>query len=411
MPDLIPKTAAIVGAGPAGLIAAEMLAKAGVRVDVYDAMPSVARKFLLAGRGGLNLTHSEQLDSFLSRYSEARDWLEPIIRTFDPQMLRQWCEDLGQETFVGSSRRVFPKSMKSSPLLRAWLKRLGDLGVKPHTRHRWTGWNDAGALTFETPNGAVAASADVTLLALGGASWPKLGSTGAWAPILEAKGVKISPLRPANCGFDVSWSEIFANRFAGEPLKNVTLTFEGKAVRGDAMVTTQGLEGGAIYALSAGPREAIARDGHATIHIDLRPDTALDALTARLERPRGKQSMSNHLRKAAGLTPLAIGLLREAAGKDLPQDPATLATLIKAVPVKLTATRPIERAISSAGGVSAGAVNAALMLRNMDGVFVAGEMLDWEAPTGGYLLQACFATGVAAARGMLLKLENAASQQ
>lgn len=410
MTDIKTPSTVIVGAGPTGLIAAEILAKAGVRVAVYDAMPSVARKFLLAGRGGLNLTHSEDLEAFLDRYNEARDWLEPMIRAFDPQTLRQWCEDLGQETFVGSSRRIFPKTMKSSPLLRAWLKRLGDLGVTLHSRHRWTGWNDKGALTFETPDGAVETSADITLLALGGASWPRLGSTGAWAPILAAKGVEISPLRPANCGFDVSWSEIFADRFQGQPLKNVTLTFGEMTVRGDAMVTAQGIEGGAIYALSAGPREAIARDGNAAIHIDLRPDTSLDTLTARLERPRGKQSMSNFLRKAAGLTPLAIGLLREAKGKDLPSDPATLAALIKATPVSLTATRPIERAISSAGGISQGAVNAALMLRNMDGVFVAGEMLNWEAPTGGYLLQACFSTGVAAARGMLRKLENAAAQ-
>ncbi len=405
----VPLSAAIIGAGPAGLIAAEVLARAGVAVAVYDAMPSPARKFLMAGRGGLNLTHSEDLDAFLDRYGAARGFLEPLIRAFDPQALRHWCEDLGQETFVGSSRRVFPKSMKASPLLRAWLMRLSDLDVTLHPRHRWTGWT-GDALAFETPGGPVAVTADVTLLALGGASWPKLGSTGAWVPILEARGVNVSPLRPANCGFEVAWSEIFADRFQGQPLKNVTLGFEGRTVRGDAMITAQGIEGGAVYALSAGPREAIARDGHATIHVDLRPDTSLDALTARLQRPRGKQSMTSVLRKAAGLAPVAIGLLRETGAGKLPDTPQALAALIKATPVRLAATRPIDRAISSAGGVSFEAVDAALMLRSMEGVFVAGEMLDWEAPTGGYLLQACFSTGVAAAHGMLRHLQDAASQ-
>lgn len=411
MPDTNTPTAAVIGAGPAGLIAAEILAKSGVRVDVYDAMPSAARKFLMAGRGGLNLTHSEDFEPFLERYGAATDWLEPHIHAFPPAALRQWCEDLGQETFVGSSRRVFPRTMKASPLLRAWLKRLADLGVTFHPRHRWTGWSDSGALRFESPDGILEKTADVTLLALGGASWPRLGSTGAWVALLEAQGVEVAPLRPSNCGFEVAWSEIFAQRFAGQPLKTVILSFEGATVRGDAMITAQGIEGGAVYALSPALRDAIARDTEATVSIDLRPDISLEALTHRLQRPRGKQSMSGYLRKAAGLQPISIGLLREAAGKDLPRDADALAALIKAVPVRVTATRPIERAISSAGGVRASAINAALMLRNMPGVFVAGEMLDWEAPTGGYLLQACFATGVAAAQGMLQKLENAALQQ
>ncbi|AXS39334.1 TIGR03862 family flavoprotein [Breoghania sp. L-A4] len=403
-------TVAIIGAGPAGLIAAETLARASVTVSVYDAMPSPARKFLMAGRGGLNLTHSEELDTFLTHYGDARAVLEPMIRAFGPDALRQWCEDLGEETFVGSSKRVFPKSMKASPLLRAWLKRLGDLGVTLHPRHRWTGWND-GALTFETPDGPVARTADATLLALGGASWPRLGSTGAWTAILAAHDVPVTPLAPANCGFDVAWSDVFSERFAGRPLKTVTVSFDGRAVRGDAMITAHGIEGGAVYALSAPLREAIARDGPVPLAVDLRPDMSLDALIARLSRPRGKQSQTAFLRKAAGLAPEAIGLLREAAGKDLPTEPEALARLVKSATLTLTATRPIDRAISSAGGVSRAAVDSALMLRTMEGVFVAGEMLDWEAPTGGYLLQACFSTGVTAAQGMLSFMKGTAPQQ
>ncbi|WP_410052066.1 NAD(P)/FAD-dependent oxidoreductase [Bradyrhizobium sp. SZCCHNS30592] len=400
---------AVIGAGPAGLMAAEVLAEGGTAVTVYDAMPSVARKFLMAGRGGLNLTHSEELPAFLARYREAAAWLEPAIRAFPPQRLRDWCEALGEPTFVGSSGRVFPRAMKASPLLRAWLRRLDAQGVRVELRHRWTGWDADEHLTFETPAGARAVAADAVVLALGGASWPRLGSDGGWVPILAAKGVAIAPLRPANCGFTVAWSDIFRDRFEGRPLKGIALSFGDRGVRGEAVVTRDGIEGGAVYALSAELREAIALTGGAILHVALRPDLATADLITRLSAPRGKQSFSNVLRKAVQLSPVAIGLLQEAARahglslSSLPPD--RLAALINAVPLKLTGTAGLARAISSAGGIAHDELDADYMLKRLPGVFAAGEMLDWEAPTGGYLLQASFATGAAAGRGILKRLE------
>jgi uncharacterized flavoprotein (TIGR03862 family) len=398
---------AVVGAGPAGLMAAEVLAGAGCAVAVYDRMPSVGRKLLMAGRGGLNLTHSEPLDRFVARYGPAAERLAPLIGAFPPQALVDWAEGLGQTTFVGSSGRVFPKALKASPLLRAWLARLQGLGVALNPRHDWAGWDGDGRLRFTTPEGEVAADPDAAVLALGGASWPKLGSTGAWTEILARDGVPVSSLRPANGGFDVAWSELFRDRFEGQPLKGVALTFGRVRVRGEAMVTRHGLEGGAVYALSAALRDAIAADGSARLWIDLRPDTPAAQLEAKLAQAPANQSAANRLRKAAHLTPLETNLLREAHGKDLPPDPAVLASAIKGVPLRLVAALPLERAISTAGGVAFGALDEQLMLTARPGVFVAGEMLDWEAPTGGYLLQASFATGVAAARGVLKRLDGA----
>jgi uncharacterized flavoprotein (TIGR03862 family) len=401
---------AVIGAGPAGLMAAQVLAEAGCAVTVYDRMPSVGRKLLMAGRGGLNLTHSEPLERFLSRYGPASGRLTPLIEAWPPEALIAWAEALGQETFVGSSGRVFPKALKASPLLRAWLAKLRALGVEFRTRHDWTGWNAKGALTFATPQGKATAIPEATVLALGGASWPKLGATGAWAPVLAKAGVEVSPLKPANAGFDVAWSDIFRDRFPGGPLKGVALTFGRVRVRGEAMVTRHGLEGGAIYALSADLREAIARDGSARLWIDLRPDARAEELAGKLAQQPANQSAANRLRKALHMAPLETNLLREAHGKDLPSDPLALATAIKGAPLTLTAIRPIDRAISTAGGVAFAAVDEDLMLTAQPGVFVAGEMLDWEAPTGGYLLQASFATGVAAARSVLRRLGKAVVQ-
>ena len=404
LPDIALRGVAVVGAGPAGLFAAECLAKAGCAVTVFDRMPSPARKLLIAGRGGLNLTHGEPLDAFLPRYGEARDWLEPAIRAFPPEALRRWCEDLGQPTFTGSSGRVFPTAFKAAPLLRAWLRRLDALGVRLRPRHRWTGWDGQGRLVFE-PEGADAFAwrADATLLALGGASWPRLGSDAAWVPVLRDAGIAVSPLRPANAGFTLDWSPLFRERAAGEPLKRVALHFGGRTVRGEAVVTAEGLEGGVFYALSAPLREAIALRGEAVPQLDLRPDLPAEEVLRRLSAPRRGQSLSNFLRKSLALPPVAIGLLREAAREapDSLSDPGRLASLVKALPLRLAGIRPIGRAISSAGGIAREEVEEGFMLRRRPGVFVAGEMLDWEAPTGGYLLQACFSTGHAAAEGML----------
>jgi uncharacterized flavoprotein (TIGR03862 family) len=398
-------TIAIIGAGPAGLMAAEVLALGGARVTVYDAMPSVGRKFLMAGRGGLNLTHSEPLASFLTRYRQAMPQLASAIEAFPPDRLREWCEALGQETFVGSSGRIFPKSLKASPLLRAWLRHLDATGVRFSLRRRWAGWDKNGRLLFQTPDGQIAVEAAATVLALGGASWPRLGSDGGWVAMLGAKGVKISPLKPANCGFTVAWSEIFRNRFEGQPLKGIALSLGAHRVRGEAMITRDGIEGGAIYALSAGLREAILGSDKATLHVALRPDLQVSDLIARLSAPRGKQTFTNWLRKAMQLSPVGIGLLQEAAkvsGISLSSlSPQQLAEWINAVPVELTGIAPIGRAISTAGGLAFDELDADFMIRRLPGVFAAGEMLDWEAPTGGYLLQACFATGAAAGRGAL----------
>ena len=404
MPKAPQLDVAVIGAGPAGLMAAEVLA-GGARVTVYDAMPSVGRKFLMAGRGGLNLTHSEALPQFLGRYGRAMPQLKSAIEAFPPDALRAWSEALGQPTFTGSSGRVFPQAFKASPLLRAWLRRLNASGVQFALRHRWTGWDADGHLAFDTPDGPRTADARATVLALGGASWPRLGSDGAWAETLAAKGVTVSSLVPANCGFTVAWSDIFRDRFEGQPLKGVALSFGVHSVRGEAMITRAGIEGGAVYALSGPLREVVLGKGHATLHIALRPDLDRNDLAARLSAPRGKQSFSNWLRKAAHLSPVAIGLLQEAAvasGVSLSvASPEDLATRINAVPVELNGIAPIARAISTAGGIAFDELDAGFMIRRLPGVFAAGEMLDWEAPTGGYLLQACFATGAAAGRGVL----------
>jgi len=391
------RTIAIIGAGPAGLIAAEHLSAAGFRVDIFEKMPTPGRKFLMAGRGGLNLTHSESLPAFLGRYREAADWLGPVILKHDPQALRAWCEGLGQSTFTGSSGRVFPEAMKASPLLRAWRKRLEDQGAVFHLRHAWTGWDDAGALVFDTPDGAVTHRADATLLALGGASWPRLGSDGSWLESLRQKGVETLPFVASNCGVDVAFSDMTRDRFAGTPLKTIALSLGDERVAGEAMIARYGLEGGAVYALAAPVREAL-KAGPVTLHLDLRPNLSAEALAAILARAKKGQSLANRLRKA-GLTPAAISLLRDAV-PDLPREPGALAALIKVVPLTVTAQRGLDRAISSAGGIARSAVGEDFMLNALPGVFVAGEMLDWDAPTGGYLLQASFATGVAAAKGV-----------
>ena len=392
-------------------MAAEVLAQGGARVTVYDAMPSAGRKFLMAGRGGLNLTHSEPLADFLVRYREAMPHLRAAVEAFPPDALREWSAALGELTFVGSSGRVFPKTFKASPLLRAWLRRLDHpAGVQFAFRHRWTGWDAEGRLQFQTADGAPAVGARATVLALGGASWPRLGSDGAWVDCLAAKGVAVSKLRPANSGFVVAWSDVFRDRFEGQPLKGVALTIGAHTVRGEAMITRSGIEGGAIYALSAELREAVLGLGQATLMIALRPDLDVKALTTRLSGTRGKQSLANFLRKAAQVSPVGIGLMQEAAiasGRPLATlSPAELAHLVNAIPVQLTGVAPIERAISTAGGIAFDELDDHFMLRKLPGVFAAGEMLDWEAPTGGYLLQASFATGAAAGKGALRWLKR-----
>ncbi len=366
-------TAAVIGAGPSGLMAAEVLAQGGARVTVHDRMAAPARKFLMAGRGGLNLTHSEALDSLLDRYGAAREMLEPAISDFPPQAVRDWCHGLGIETFVGSSGRVFPRTMKASPLLRAWLKRLDGLGVELKRRSEWRG-----------PDG----SADITILAMGGASWPKLGSDGNWVPILRGRGVEIRDFAPSNSGLMTAWSAHFAEKFAGVPLKRIALTCGGQTVRGEAIVTRRGLEGGVVYALSRQLREA------AEITIDLKPDMSAEQIAAKLERPRGKDSTSNWLRKSLNLQPVAIALLRERGA-------APSVEAIKRLVVPVRGVDGLERAISSAGGIARSEVDENFQLRRLPGVYAVGEMLDWEAPTGGYLLQACFSTGHWAARHAL----------
>ena len=398
-----PPDIAVVGAGPAGLMAADVLATHGARVTVYERMPSAGRKFLLAGRGGLNLTHSEEIQPFLSRYGDAAPRLRAAIEAFPPAAVRAWSESLGQSTFIGSSGREFPVSFKTSPLLRAWLRRLDGLGVRFAFRHRWTGWDGGGRAQFETPDGTAAVQPDALVLALGGASWPRLGSDGGWTEVLAQAGVAIAPLRPSNCGFLTNWSAIFRDRFEGQPLKRIELAFGGHSIRGEAVITRDGIEGGGVYALSAPLREAIAVHGEAMLRIALRPDVSSAELQRALEAPRGKQTLSNVLRKSAKLSPPAIGLLHEAA-LALPQklnamSPEALAALINGVPVRLTAPAPLKTAISTAGGVAFDELDEHTMLKRRPGVFAAGEMLDWEAPTGGYLLQASFSTGAAAGRG------------
>ena len=390
----------VVGGGPAGLMAAEVAAAAGHRVTVIDRMPSFGRKLLMAGRGGLNLTHSEAGDRFLARYGAAEPFLTPAIAAFTPADLRDWARDLGEETFVGTSGRVFPCSFKASPLLRAWSRRLAGLGVVSRTRTTWTGFS-AGGITVRGPDGEATLPADAVVLALGGASWPRLGSDGGWTAILEGAGIEVVPLRPTNCGFTVAWSEVFRSRFEGQPLKRIAVRVADRVSIGEAVVTSDGLEGGAIYGLSAPLREAIAENGPTEIHLDLKTSLSEAEITAALARGRKGDSLSNLLRKAVGLPPVAIGLLREGVGKALPTDPGELARLIKAVPIRVLAARPLERAISSAGGVALAEIGPDYQLKRRPGVFVCGEMIDWEAPTGGYLLQACFSTGRAAGRGVV----------
>jgi len=392
--------AAVIGAGPAGLMAAETLAKAGVCVTIFDQMASPARKFLLAGRGGLNLTHSEPLEKFLTRYGTASKTLAPAIRAFPPDALRAWCADLGEPTFVGTSGRIFPQSFKAAPLLRAWLRRLENLGVTFRAKHQWRGWTN-NDLHFTTPQGDAHITAHVAILALGGASWPRMGSDGCWVDILRAEGMPVTPLAPSNCGIDIAWSPVFVAKYEGAPLKRIALRFGKTEVRGEALVTARGLEGGAVYALSGALREALAQ-GPVTLEADLRPDLDDDTLHTRLAKPAGGRSLPNFLRQELNLPPVAIGLVQEArrsAGAGRP-----LAALIRALPIPVAGMAPIERAISSAGGVPFSALDANFMLRARPGVFLAGEMLDWEAPTGGYLLQACFSTAIAAAHGALRML-------
>ncbi|MFN3131219.1 NAD(P)/FAD-dependent oxidoreductase [Roseibium sp.] len=391
--------ALIIGAGPAGLFAAEHLSAKGYDVVVVDRMPSPARKFLMAGRGGLNLTHSEALETFVSRYREAESFIKPLISDFPPKALIDWCEGLGQETFVGTSGRVFPKSMKASPLVRAWLRRLNDRGVRLLTRSTFRGFSqDGNALISRGDEPPLPMPARAVLLALGGASWPKLGSDAAWVPMLRDAGVEVVDFQPANCGFDVAWSAFITQRFSGQPIKRIKVTSGSHSVLGEAILSEKGLEGGAIYALSAEIRTQLNQSGTAPISIDLRPQLTHQALQEKLGRQRGKQSMSTFLRKTVGLQPAEQALIRESG--PLPEVLGELAARIKNVPVTCIATYDIDRAISSAGGVALQEVDPHLMLRKMPGVFVSGEMLDWEAPTGGYLLQACFAIGLAAAEGI-----------
>lgn len=389
-------------------MAAEVLSQAGLKVDLYDGMPSVGRKFLLAGVGGMNITHSEPYPAFLSRYAERAPAIEPLLRAFDADALRAWIHGLGIDTFVGSSGRVFPTDMKAAPLLRAWLHRLREAGVSIHTRHRWHGWNADGSLRLQTPTGDIAAHANAVLLALGGASWARLGADGAWVPWLQGHGVDIAPLQPANCGFEVSgWSELLRGKFAGAPLKQVAMGLAGQPQRpGECVVTERGLEGSLVYALSAAIREAINRDGSATVSIDLLPNKPLVAVEKALAKPRGSKSMARHLHGQLNLDGVKAALLRECAPADAFQDPVRLAAFIKSLPVTLVRPRPLDEAISTAGGVRFEALDGGLMLTALPGVFCAGEMLDWEAPTGGYLLTACFASGRAAAKGVLRWLDD-----
>lgn len=397
--------AVVVGGGPAGLMAAEALAAAGVTVDLYDAMPSVGRKFLLAGKGGLNLTHSEPLEPFIGRYGEAAARVASWLASLSPQALREWTQGLGVETFVGSSGRVFPTDMKAAPLLRAWLHRLRTSGVRLHMRHRWLGWGAAGeggvpSLRFASPTGEVTAQADAVVLALGGASWARLGSDGAWVPLLAERGVSIAPLRPSNCGFDVArWSDHLRTKFAGAPLKNVALRCGDFAQRGEFVLTETGIEGSLVYAASATVREAIAAQGRAVVEIDLLPERTPAFVRDEVARPRGSRSMSTHLKSRLGLDGAKAALLHELLPRETFNDVAALAAAIKALPITLVGTRPIDEAISTAGGVRLDELDGACMLKRAPGVFCAGEMLDWEAPTGGYLLTASMSSGLVAGRG------------
>ncbi len=418
----IQKRVAIIGAGTAGLMAAEALTQSGMRVDVYDAMPSAGRKFLMAGKGGMNITHAEPYADFLTRYGARREQIKPLLDALTPTDLREWIHGLGIETFVGSSGRVFPADMKAAPLLRAWLHRLREGGVHFHVRHRWCGWNTEGALRFETaqsplpnplPQAGEGANVkiikyDAVVLALGGGSWPQLGSDGAWVSLLAQRGIDIAALRPANCGFDIAWSTHFREHFVGEPLKSIVATFGEVRKQGECVITSNGIEGGLIYALSAALRDDIERNGSTTLYLDLLPDWSTRRVHDEIHHPRGSRSLSSHLQSRLGLKGVKANLLREVLGAQNFAAPALLAAAIKALPLKLIAPRPLSEAISSAGGVTFDELDKKLMLRKMPGVFCAGEMLDWEAPTGGYLLSACFASGHIAGAGALAWLQSLA---
>ena len=400
------KSVTIIGGGPAGLMAAEVISAHRVKVEVYDAMPSVGRKLLMAGKSGLNITHSDPFDVFVSRYGKRREQIEPMLKEFGSDQLREWVHSLGIDTFIGTSGRVFPFGMKASPLLRAWLTRLNASNVTLHMRHKWTGFLPDGSLHFNTPNGDVAVKADAVVLALGGGSWSRLGSDGGWVSTLEQAGAEVEALRPANCGFDVAWSEHFREKYDGYPIKTVVLSFGDFRGQGEFIVTKDGVEGGLIYVASALMRDEIYANGKAVMLLDLKPDRTFEWLKDKLSKPRGKRSMASFLEKTLGIRGVKAGLLREFVSKEDFTNPEMLAELIKALPVPLIAPRPLDEAISSAGGVTFESLDDHLMLKNMPGVFCAGEMLDWEAPTGGYLLTACFSSGYTAGNGVLKWLEN-----
>ncbi len=415
MPDSVAPQVAVIGGGPAGLMAAEVLSLAGVQVDIYDAMPSVGRKFLLAGIGGLNITHSEPYDTFCSRYGDREIRLRPMLDRLPPSALRSWATGLGIDTVVGSSGRVFPSEMKAAPLLRAWLHRLRSVGARLHVRHRWLGWDSDGGLRLANTDGETSISPQATILALGGASWPQLGSDGAWVPLLRAMGVSIAPLQSANCGFEVAWSMHLCDKFAGSPLKSVALSFtdvEGRCERrhGEMVISAHGVEGSLIYAFSRRLREYINAHGKATFTLDLAPGYEAERLLAEVFHPRGSRSISSHLKSRIGIAGVKMALLHEVLSKEQIADAATLAASIKALPITVHATRPIEEAISTAGGVCFDNLDENLMIKELPGVFVAGEMLDWEATTGGYLLTACLATGLSAGMGVLEWLRSTSSK-